>query len=104
MFFVFFQYYETDDYIFIEMEYLKGKSLKRIFEYRLSSARQIFTKKTNFQGVNSGPEYEASSDEEDEEIERRYELLELGRRLDLSEPIFSEKEVAEIMKFLLNGL
>ena len=43
-------------------------------------------------------------DEEDFEIPKKFELLELGKRLEITAPIFTEEEVAEIMKSVLKGL
>lgn len=38
------------------------------------------------------------------EFEKRSELLELGKRLDLEEPVFSEEEVSAILKSILTAI
>jgi serine/threonine protein kinase len=38
------------------------------------------------------------------EIPKKFELLELGKRLEMTEPLFTEAEVSAIMKPVLTGL
>lgn len=82
------------------MEYLRGGTLKRAFEYRLNHARKVCPPTNSSYNVLLAND----SDGSDIEIPKKYELLELGRRIVMTEPLFSEEEVSQIIRSVLKGL
>jgi len=75
------------------MEYLPGGSLKQVFEYRMNRVRNRF-------GVLATDNYSSDSDS-DCSIKGRSDLFELGKRVTMTEPLFSEAEVSSILKSVL---
>lgn len=86
-----FQLFETDSYIVIEMEYLTGGQLKRVFEGRLQRLKGGRYSKINNNETEDG--YDGSSSDD-----------ELFADLKLTKPLFSECEISAIMKSVLTGL
>lgn len=78
------------------MEYLPGGSLKQVFEYRMNRVRsRFFVTATN---TNS------SDTDSDCSIKWKSDLLELGKRVTMTEPLFSETEVSAILKSVLKAI
>lgn len=94
------QHFETEPYHFIELEYLRGGTLKRVFEHRLNHARKVCPPKNSSYKVLLSND----SDGSDIEIPKKYELLELGKRIVMSAPLFTEEEVSSIIGAVLKGL
>jgi hypothetical protein len=82
------------------MEYLRGGTLKRAFEYRLDNARKVYPPKHSSYNVLLSND----SDGSDIDIPKKYELLELGKRIVMSAPLFSEEEVSSLIGAMLKGL
>ena len=82
------------------MEYLRGGTLKRAFEYRLDHARQVCPPKNSSYNVLMSND----SDGSDIEIPKKYELLELGKRIVMSTTLFTEEEVSSIIRAVIKGL
>lgn len=82
------------------MEYLRGGTLKRAFEYRLNHARKVCPPKNSSYNVLLAND----SDGSDIEIPKKYELLELGKRIVMTAPLFSEEEVSSLIRSVLKGL
>lgn len=95
------KFFETSNHILIEMEYLRGAQLKRVFEMRLDWARSVYEpKKANQTIVHQ----DSGSESDDPEIPKKFELLELGSRLKITAALFSEEQVASVIRGVLSGL
>ena len=80
------------------MEYLPGGSLKRAFDYRMNRIRSSF-------GVRVTDTNSSDTDyDSDCSIQRKSDLLELGKKVTMTEPLFSETEVSAILKSVLKAL
>jgi len=114
------------------MEYLPGCTLKKTLESRLSALEMnsgqkaptviklrtpkkqaMRNKSSNLikrgkteNDIKGAKDEESDDDEEGEElvIPEKFKLLELGRRLKLTRPVFTETEASQILKGILTGL
>lgn len=78
------------------MEYLPGGSLKQVFEYRMNRVRSRF--------VVTATDLNSSDTDSDCSIKGKSDLLELGKRVTMTEPLFSETEVSAILKSVLKAI
>lgn len=101
--------FESESYIFIEMEFIQGEQLKRIYDMRLLEARQSMGAILSEDELRLRQQMALFKQHQDAMLYNTFDTKTGEHLLDnieeqLKEPIFTEDESSRILKGILLGL